>query len=59
MTGILANMHDKDFAIGCTETPFTCESDLALNTDFFSTFPQDVYIIELQATNGQNATGFL
>ena len=57
MTGILADMHDKNFAIGCTESPFACESDLALNTNFFASFPQDVYVLELQATNGQDATG--
>ena len=35
----------------------TCEQDLAITTDLFQQFPQAVYILELKATNGQDATG--
>ena len=34
-----------------------CEQDLAITTNLFQQFPQPVYILELKATNGQDATG--
>ena len=55
-TGILAEMSDPAYAIGCSSST-ECESDLAINTNFFATFPQDVYIVELRAKNIQEAIG--
>jgi hypothetical protein len=45
--------------VGCTESPFACEQDLAISENFFqnSAFESDEYILELKATNGQDSTG--
>ena len=53
------DLHDSAYAVGCTDNPFSCEQDLAISEDFFqkSEFESDEYILELQATNGQNAKG--
>ena len=56
-TGIFAEMSDPAYAIGCSASTELCESDLAINTNFFATFPQDVYIVELRAKNIQQAIG--
>ena len=56
-TGTLADMSDSDYAIGCSASTGLCESDLAINTNFFATFPEDVYVVELRAKNIQNAIG--
>ena len=53
------DLHDSAYALGCTESPFACEQDLAISENFFQTpaFESEDYILELRATNGQNATG--
>ena len=56
-TGTLADMSDSAYAIGCSASTGLCESDLAINTNFFATFPEDVYVVELRAKNIQNAIG--
>ena len=55
----IVDLHDATYALGCTESPFACEQDLAISESFFqnSAFASDEYILELRATNGQNATG--
>ena len=53
------DLHDSTYAIGCTDNPFSCEQDLAISENFFqkAEFENDEYVLELQATNGQNARG--
>ena len=59
----IADMSDPDYGVGCrsnspaSDPPIVCESDLAISTTFFSTFPQSVYLVELNATNSQEASG--
>ena len=54
------DLHDSTYAIGCTDNPFSCEQDLAISENFFqkAEFENDEYVLELQATNGQNARGY-
>ena len=56
---IIVDLYDTSYAIGCQGDPFSCEQDLAILTAFFqnSAFFNEKYIIELKATNGQEATG--
>ena len=53
------DLHDATYAIGCTETPFICDQDLTISEKFFqnTAFQSEEYIVELKATNAQNATG--
>ena len=53
------DLYDATYAIGCMETPFTCDQDLAISEKFFqnTAFQSEEYIVELKATNSQNATG--
>ena len=59
----IADMSDPAYGVGCrsnspaSDPPIVCESDLAISTTFFSTFPQSVYLVELNATNSQEASG--
>ncbi len=59
----IADMENSDFGVGCktnsrsTGPPIVCEADLAISTTFFSTFPKQVYVVELNATNSQDAAG--
>ena len=59
----IADMENTDFGVGCktnsrsTGPPIVCEADLAISTTFFSTFPKQVYVVELNATNSQDAAG--
>ena len=59
----IAGMENSDYGVGCkTNTrssgpPIVCEADLAMSTTFFSTFPKPVYVVELNATNSQDAAG--
>ena len=59
----IADMSDPAYGVGCrsnspaSDPPIVCESDLAISTTFFSTFPQSVYMVELNATNSQKASG--
>lgn len=58
LTESIASMADSDYAIGCSDSPFKCDSDLALNTNFFSTFKNhSIYVVELRAVNGLGARG--
>ena len=50
-------LHDSTYALGCTESPFSCEQDLAIFEKFFLAFDSEEYVLELKATNGQNAIG--
>ena len=59
----IADMENTDYGVGCktnsrsTGPPIVCEADLAISTTFFSTFPKQVYVVELNATNSQDAAG--
>ena len=58
ITGVIADLADSQYALGCQSgATLTCEQDLAITTNLFQQFPQAVYILELKATNGQDATG--
>ena len=74
MDDTLADMSNKDYAIGCKpppklpngevkklpngdDEPIKCESDLAINTNFFAQKEEEIYVVELAATNGQDARG--
>ena len=61
MDDTLADMSNKDYAIGCKpangDEPINCESDLAINTNFFAQKEEEIYVVELAATNGQDARG--
>ena len=58
ITGVIADLSDNQYALGCQAgAVLVCEQDLAITTNLFQQFPQDVYILELKATNGQDATG--
>lgn len=60
MNDSIASLANTDYAIGCTDDPYDCNSDLALTTTFFSTFDNySVYNVELGATNGQGGKGKL
>ena len=53
-------LHDSTYALGCSlNGTFSCEQDLAISQNFFlnPAFVSEQYILELKATNGQNATG--
>ena len=59
----IAAMENSDYGVGCKTNsrssgpPIICEADLAISTTFFSTFPKQVYVVELNATNSQDAAG--
>ena len=59
----IADMENPDYGVGCKTNsrssgpPIVCEADLAISTTFFSTFPKPVYVVELNATNSQDAAG--
>ena len=63
MSVTIADMANSDYGVGCKTNsrpsgpPIICESDLAISTTFFSTFPKQVYVVELNASNSQDASG--
>ena len=65
MSVTVAGMDNSDYGVGCQENtrsggpPIICEADLAISTTFFATFPKEVYVVELNATNSQDASGEL
>ena len=54
-TEITRIMDDDNYALGCDAGE--CAQDLAIFTDFFNDYPENSYIVQLEATNIQDATG--
>ena len=55
-TEITRIMGEDKYALGCSAAG-ECAQDLAIFTDFFKDYPKDSYVVQLEATNIQDATG--
>ena len=49
-------MGEDKYALGCSSAG-ECAQDLAIFTDFFKDYPKNSYVVQLEATNIQDATG--